>query len=105
MDGVTVSSNTSDDDGTVLVLHRLGFTDASCTTRYGLGVDACGVIASEGHVFDAVTVLSMVGRELFVIRVEGRGKGESELVLPHNMRAEFSFSSFQALFEIRFYLS
>ena len=105
MDGVSVCSNTSDDHGAILVLHRLGFTDAGCTTRYGLGVNACGVIASEGHVLDAVTVLSMVSRELLVVRVEGRGKCESELVLPHNMSAEFSFSSFEALFEIRFYLS
>ena len=105
MDGVTVCSNASNDHGTVLVLERLGFTYTSCTTRYGLGVDACGVIAGEGNILNTVAVLSMVSRELLVVRVEGRGEGEGELVLPHNVRAEFSFSCFQTLFEIRFYLS
>ena len=105
MNGVTVCSNTSNDHGTVLVLERLRLTHTGCTTRYGLGVDTCGVIASEGNILDAVTVLSMVCRELLVVRVEGRCEGEGELVLPHNVRAEFSFSCFQTLFEIRFYLS
>ena len=71
MDGVTVCSNTSNDHGAVLVLERLRFTDTSCTTRYGLAVDTSGVIAGEGNVLDAVTVLGMMFRELLVIRVQG----------------------------------
>ena len=70
MDGVTVCSNTCDDHRTVLVLESLRFTDTSCTTRYGLVVDAGGVIAGEGNILHTVTVLSMVGRELLVVRVK-----------------------------------
>ena len=94
MDGVTVCFDTSNDHGSVFVFEGLRFPDTSCTARYGLAVDASGVITSKGNVLNAVTVLGMMLRKLFVIRVQWRGEGESELVLPHNVRAEFPFSSF-----------
>ena len=70
MDGVTVCSNTSNDHATILVLECFWFTDTCCTARYGLAVDTSGVIAGEGNVLDAVAVLSMMFRELLVIRVQ-----------------------------------
>ena len=97
MDGVTVSFNTCNDHGSVFVFESLRFPNTCCTARYSLLVDACGVITSESNVLDAVTVLGMVRGKLLVVRVQWRSESESKLVLPHNLRAEFPFSSFKAL--------
>lgn len=71
VDRVSVCLDTSKNDTSKFVSQSFRSADTGGTFSDGLLVDTCGIVDSEGHVLDSVTVLGVVGRELGVVRVQG----------------------------------
>ena len=90
VDGVTVRLDGGDDNLAVRVLHDLGLTDTCRAPTHCLLVDAGRVIHCESHIFDAVTMLSVMRRELLMVRIQWRREYKGELVVAHDMRAKLS---------------
>lgn len=97
MDGVAIRLDACNDNAAVLIRERLGLADASGAPRRCLVVDTSSVVDVEGDVLHTITVLSVVSRELFMVRVQRRREHERDLVVLHDVGAKFSLASLKAL--------
>ena len=73
VNSVTEGLDAGNDHGALacLVGEGDGLLNAGSASGNSLVVDACGVVNSEGNVFDTITVLGVVGRERFIVGVQG----------------------------------
>ena len=103
VDRITVSLYTGDNNLAILVLKCFGLLDTCGTTTYCFVVDSSCVIDCKSYIFDAISMLRVVLWELRMIRIQRRLECEGKFIIAHNVRAEFSLSSFESLSEIRLY--
>ena len=98
VDRVAVGLNRGDDDRAIFVLHSLWLANARRTPTDCLLVDSCRVVDRECDVFDAISVLGVVRRELSVVWVQWRGENKGQLVVADNVGAELARLRLEALF-------
>ena len=68
VDRVTICLHGSNDHSAIIILESCGFTYTSGTPLDCFGINCCGIVDRESHIFDTITVLSVVSRELSVVR-------------------------------------
>lgn len=97
VDSVSVCLDTSKNYASKFVGQSFRSADTGGTFGDGLLVDTCGIVDSEGHILDSVTMLGVVGRELGVVGVQGGRENEGQLVVSYDVGAEFSLTSLESL--------
>ena len=98
VDRVAVGLHRGDDDRAIFVLQSFWLTNARSTPTDCLLVDSCRVVDRECDVFDAVSVLGVMCRELSVVWVQWRGENKGQLVVADNVGAELARLRLEALF-------
>ena len=97
MDCVAIGLDWGSNHATVLISQSLWGLDWCGPPWHRLLIDSSSIIYTESNVFDTISVLCMVGRELSMVGVEWGCESIHNLVVADNVGAKFAWSCFQAL--------
>lgn len=97
MDSISVSLNSGNNDGSVVILELFGLGYGFSSSGYSLLVHRSAVFDLEGNVMAAVTVLLEVSGELGIPRVKRISESVHNISVLDDMSAEISDSGLEAL--------
>ena len=97
MNSITISLNSGNNDGSILVLHLFGLRNRFGSSCDSLGVHGSAVFNFEGDIMDSVSVLFNVRVELSLSRVKRGLESVEDVSVRDNMSAEIAGSGLEAL--------